>query len=182
MTTYARKIAEAVRDAAIDACRTIEDRCIKENQFQWPELRQSSETGAQDCEYAVKALDLDAIIAGMPHCDRPEGCVCGGDTDTVRATCHHWQGQSEQPVCKAMQDAIEHGAGAYRINPDGTVEHVPHADLQPQSVEPKGLTEGMRYVLSEALHCLCNLPDGHTDHARHAAIKAILRALLTKGE
>lgn len=66
MTTYARKIAEAVRDAAVNACEKTEDRYAEENRFKVPELKESAETGARDCEHAVKTLDLDAIIAGVP--------------------------------------------------------------------------------------------------------------------
>lgn len=44
---------------------------------------------------------------------------------------------------------------------------------------PAALTgEGVMQMLSESLSCIGNLPDGPTDHARHRAIKARIRAFL----
>lgn len=36
----------------------------------------------------------------LKHCERPEGCVCGGDTDRVRNGCYHWV--IPKPVAKVI--------------------------------------------------------------------------------
>jgi hypothetical protein len=79
----AKRIAEAVIEAAAKLC-AVEEQHVRE--FNEPMAVAACGT----LHTKIRSLDLDAIIASVPYCERQEGCVCGGDTPAVQATCGYW--------------------------------------------------------------------------------------------